>query len=176
MKSPTIHFMVAVVLGIAMSVIYALSYDAVSHKSRDVVTIESNITSVNQDVSRAASARAALAEVSSDESQIRGYFVPQMDVVTFINAIEELGLAEKAPIKVLSVSTGGTSSAPTLLMAMTITGTFDAVMRTVGAIEYAPYASSVSTFSVGKDTSNSWHANLTLTIGSIAQATTTSST
>ena len=173
MKYPAIHFMLALVAGVAMIALYSFLYLTVSHKSSAVAHIDSQITTAKENVSRMASARTALVEVSSTESQIQSYFVPESGVVTFINTIESLGLAEKAPVKVLSVSTGGSPAAPTLLIAMTITGTFEAVMRAVGVIEYAPYTISVSTLSVGKDGPNSWHANLTITVGSVSVATTT---
>lgn len=175
MKSPITHFILTLVVGLGVVAGYCSLYATVSYKSSVVANVESQIIAANNTVSRTASARVALAEVSSDESQIRSYFVPQTDVVTFINSIEALGLANESLVKVLSVSTSGNSSSPTLIISMAVTGAFDAVMRTVGAIEYAPYAISVSTLSVGQDQSNSWHANLTIIIGSIAQATTTSS-
>ena len=70
-------------------------------------------------------------------------------------------------MKVLSVSAGGTNARPTLTLAVTVTGAFDAVMRTAGSVEYAPYDISISKFSVMKSDKKNWLANLELVVGSV---------
>ncbi|MHB8860591.1 MAG: hypothetical protein ACYC48_02550 [Minisyncoccota bacterium] len=169
MKSPAIHFILALIIGLMTIVGYSAWYASVSQKSSDVANLQDQITAAKGNVGRIASARVALAEIAGDEKNIQNYFVSEADVVAFITYLEERGQAEKATVSVLSVSTGGTHVLPTLLVALTVKGTFDAVMRTVGIIEYAPYALSISSLSVVEDTKNTWHADMNLTVGSVSQ-------
>lgn len=174
MKSPLTHFVIALVVGGAALIGYGVWYTTVSAKSTEVAQVQSQITTATESVGRIAAARAALTEIAGDEAKIQGYFVSETGVVAFINTLESLGLSQKAAVTVLSVSAGSSYAHPTLLLSLSIKGTFDAVMRTVGAIEYAPYAISVSTLSVGQDAKSSWHADLGLIVGSVPSAAATS--
>ncbi len=166
MKSPRTHFLIACVVAVAALTGYVVWYATVSAKSAEVADIQSQIDAATENASRLAAARAALVEVAGDEAKVRAYFVSEADIVAFINDLESLGLSQKAAVSVLSVSAGGSSSRPTLQLALSVKGTFDAVMRTVGAIEYAPYDLSISALSVGQDAKTSWHADLGLIVGS----------
>ncbi len=174
MRSPFTHFIIALAVGAAAFIGYGVWYATVSAKSTEVAQAQAQITTATESVSRIMAARAALSEIAGDEAKIRGYFVSEAGVVAFINSLESLGLSQKAPVTILSVSAGSSYAHPTLLLSLSIKGTFDAVMRTVGAIEYAPYAVSVSTLSVGQDAKNSWHADLGLIVGSVPPAAATS--
>ena len=66
-------------------------------------------------------------------------------MVGFINGLEAQGQALGTTVSVLSVS-AGTGKQPTFMLSLTIEGTFDTVMRTVGVIEYAPYDISLYSF------------------------------
>lgn len=79
-------------------------------------------------------------------------------------------------MSVLSVSTSGTVAQPTLAFTLTVKGTFDAVMRTVGSIEYAPYDLSITALTIAQDDKNSWHADLKLSVGSVSAARAATST
>jgi len=173
MKSPSAHFLAALVIGLLVAGCYGVWYSAVSHKSQQVADLQSQIDDANKNVNRIASARAALAEIANDEANVQSYFVPETGVVTFINTLEALGPVERSTVSVLSVSTAGTPTQPLLLLSLSITGTFDAVMRTIGAVEYAPYDLSISKLSVTQNDKGSWQANISLTVGSAPTATTT---
>ena len=153
---------------------YAFWYLTVSGKSKEVAGLQHQITTANETMNRIASARAALTEIAGDEMKVRSYFVPETSIVAFINDLEARGSAQGTTIDVASVSTGGTPSRPALLLSITIKGTFDAVMRTVGSIEYAPYDISIATISIGQEVENAWRASLTLKVGSVSTKTATS--
>jgi hypothetical protein len=176
MKSPLIHFLSALAVLVLAFGGYGIWYSIVSHKSQHVADVQTKIDEATKNVARIASARAALAEIASDEAKVRGYFVPEAGVVGFITTLENLGRSEKTSVNVLSVSTSGTAAQPVLLLTLSIKGTFDGVMRTVGAIEYAPYALFISKLTVAKDDANAWHADLSLTVGSAPSATSTAQT
>ena len=171
MKSPLIHFLLALAVFAAVLFGYGVWYAVVSNKSSEVSDLQSQIITASENMGRIASTRAAFAEIAGDEAKVQNYFVSESGVVAFINSLEALGAAQKATVNVLSVSTGGSSSRPALLLSITIRGTFDAVMRTLGVIEYAPYSLSISTLSIGKDSQKNWQADVNLIVGSIAGST-----
>ncbi|MCX6790552.1 MAG: hypothetical protein NTV60_03465 [Candidatus Kaiserbacteria bacterium] len=176
MKSPVTHFFLALFVLIGVISCYGVWYRAISQKSNKVANLENQIIAASENVGRIALARAALSEIEGDEAHMQNYFVSESSAVSFINELETLGLSQKATVTVLSVAKGGLPSRPTLVLALSIKGTFDAVMRTVGAIEYVPYSISISTLSVGQDMKDSWHANLNLIADSAFVASTTVST
>ncbi len=167
MRSSLTHFLIAILVAVVALAVYGAGYIAVSNKSVEVASLQGQITAASAAMSRTAAARAALAEIAGDEANVRSYFVSENNVVAFINDLEARGLAQKATVSVLSVATGGTPTRPTLTLALTVKGSFDAVMRTIGVIEYAPYDAEVSALSVGQDPKNGWQATLTLVVGSV---------
>jgi hypothetical protein len=171
--SSLIHLVIALVLGFVAAALYAFWYSTVSEQSQYVATLQSHIDEATSNVNRIAAARAALAEIASDEATVQAYFVPETGVVSFISALEELGASHKATVSVLSVSTAGTTAEPLLTLTLSISGTFDAVMRTVGAIEYAPYDLSITRLSVSEGEKGNWQASLALSVGSAPSATST---
>jgi hypothetical protein len=176
MKSPVFHLIVAFVVAIAAIVGYGFWYNAVSAKSSDVASLQSQISSQAEAVNNIVSTREALTEIAGDEASMQNYFVPGSSMVTFIDGLEAQGRTQGTTVSVLSVSTGSTSVQPTFTLALTIKGTFDAVMRTVGAIEYSPYDLSISEFSMRQEGKNVWHADLNLLVGSSVIATSTPNT
>ncbi|HVB20265.1 MAG TPA: hypothetical protein VNF51_03250 [Candidatus Paceibacterota bacterium] len=170
MKSPFFHLVLACVICVGALIGYGIWYTIIESESATVDSLKNQITTNTENTSRIASARVSLAEIAGDEASIQNYFVSESGVVAFINALEALGQAQGAAVSILSVSTSGTVAHPSLTFALAVRGTFDACMRTVGAIEYAPYDLSISTLSLGQDGKNSWHADLTLLVGSVPAA------
>jgi len=171
MKSLFFHFIVALAVGIAVFSGYGVWYAVVASKSASVADLQNQIDAKTETASHIVSARAAITEIADDEAIVRNYFIPETSVVAFINGLEAQGRAQGAAVSVLSVSTNASGAQPMLILSLSIKGTFDAVMRTVGVIEYAPYDLSISTLSLGQDAKNSWHADLGLVVGSISSTT-----
>jgi hypothetical protein len=173
MKSPLIHLILALLVCIAALIGYGVWYATIVDMSTSVATLQNQIDTKIEAVSRVTTTQAALAGIAGDEAVVQSYFVPETGVVAFIDDLEARGHSQGTTVSVLSVSTGGVPAQPTLVFSLSVKGTFDAVMRTVGAIEYAPYAISISALSVGQDDKNSWYANLKLLVGSSATSTAT---
>lgn len=167
MKSSLIHLLPALAISFAVGAGYVVWYGIVSDKSREVAGLQNQIIAASETISRIASARAALTEIAGDEAKVQSYFVSETGVVSFINELEARGFARESTIDVTSVSTGGSPSRPMLILTLSIQGTFDSVMRTVGSIEYSPYDISVSSFSIGQDLKDTWRATLGLKVGSV---------
>jgi hypothetical protein len=171
MRSSATHLIAVMLAWVVALGGYSVWYGVISKKSNEVVDLENKIIQTSDAMGRIASTRVALTEISRDEAQVQGYFVPETGASALIEDLEARGAAQRANVSVLSAAIGGTPAQPTLTLPITVTGTFDAVMRTVGAIEYAPYAISVSGVSVQKNANSAWQASLTLTIWSTPRVT-----
>ena len=172
MKSSLIQLIFAFVVCAAAFAGYGIWYGAVSNKSAAVTALQSQIDTKTRVANRMATTRSALAEIVGDEAVVQNYFISETGVVAFINGLEALGRANGATaVSVLSVSTDGAPARQTFKFTLSIKGKFDAVMRTVGAIEYAPYAISISSLSIGKNAKNDWHADIAFIVGSSATST-----
>ena len=174
MKSHFFHLIATLVICVVVLFGYGLWYSAISAKSAAVANLQSQIEEKIETMSRVASAHLALAEISGAQSSLRNYFVPETGVVSFIDGLEAHGEALGTTVRILSVSKGSNLGQPSLIFSISIKGTFDAVVRTVGAIEYAPYNLSISQFSLARDGKNIWQADFNLIVGSIGAAISTS--
>lgn len=173
MRSSFIHLALAFFTCVLALIGYWIWYGAIADKSADVAALQSRIDARTATINRLATTRAALAELSGDEMTVRSYFVPETGVVAFIDGLEVRGRTLGTSVKVESVSTGGTTAKPTLEFVLSVTGTFDNVMRTVGSIEFAPYAITVSRLAIEQVAKNTWRADLKLLIGSRAPSAST---
>ncbi len=174
MKSSLIHLAVMTTLLVAVLLGYGYWYSVVSAKSAEVVQLQSQIDSKNATASYIASVRSALAEISNDEAVVQSYFVSESDVVTFINDLQSRGSTKESVVSVSSVSSvpvSKTSAHPALKLSLKVQGTFDAVLRTIGSIEYAPYDISITSLSVNKKDKKQWTANVNILVGSVAAST-----
>lgn len=166
MRSPLVHLLIAIAVMLGTIVAYGTWYSVVSNESAVVASIQDQITTASENMKRIAAARAALAEIAGDEAKVRSYFVSEDSVVSFIDSLQSTGKNLKADVAVQSVAKGGTPAQPTLAFVLSVSGTFDAVMRTIGAIEYAPYDVIVTSLSVSEDDKHVWHSTVNLTVGS----------
>ncbi|MBI2025451.1 hypothetical protein HYT04_01530 [Candidatus Kaiserbacteria bacterium] len=174
MKSSLTRLLIWISVCAASLAVYGFWYSAIAGRSAAVADLQSQIDNRMEAAGRVAAARTALAEIAGDESAVQNYFVPETGVVPFIDNLEARALARGTAMKVLSVSVGNSAKKPTLVLSFSIRGTFDAVMRTVGAIEYAPYDISVSRLSLVKEEKSSWNATLELIVGSVPASVATS--
>ena len=176
MKSHLFHFSITLLVTIITLIGYGFWYSTVSAESASVADLQKQISEQTQTAGRMVSARSALAEIANKEAAIQSYFVPQTGVVAFINDLEAQGKESGSVVKVLSVSTDSRGAQSFFIISLTLKGSFDSVLRTVGSIEYAPYDISIYDFSLVQDDKNNWHADLKITVGSLVSATSTTST
>ncbi len=167
MRPPLSHLSVSIFLCVAASIGYGVWYSVLSAKSEEVANLENDIRAKTETANRIAATRTVLASVANEEEIVRGYFVPETGVVAFIDALEAQGKKQGAVVRVLSVENEEVKKQPSLALSLTVKGTFEAVMRTVGAVEHVPYDLSVSRLTVTQDGKNMWQANLTLLVGSL---------
>jgi len=163
-----LHFVAAFSVLVAVGVGYVLWYGTVSAQSVRVADLQAQITAKKSSLVRAASIRAALGSLSNEEAATRQYFVSENTLVSFISSLQRQGQQLGGLVTVKSVSADTHGARPTLTLALTVDGTFDSVLRTVGAIEYAPYDIQVTGLSLQNQGKNAWEAALSITVGSVA--------
>ncbi len=172
MKNHLFHLAIALVFLVVALGVYGLSYAMLRTESATVAGLKSQIDAKATIASHVASARAMLAVTASDEATIHSYFVPENGIAAFIDGLEAIGKARGASVDVLSVSAGTGGEQNAFFLELTVTGSFDAVMRTVGSIEYAPYDITVTQLSLSRQSSGGWLANMNLSAGSIVATST----
>jgi hypothetical protein len=172
MKSPFFHLMIWLLICAGALAAYGFWYSVITEKNGEVASLRDQIAAKTQSSVRATVARNTLADIQGEEKLMRRYFVAETEIVSLIDDLQSRAHAQSATMKVLSVSTKGTEKQGDLALVLSanIDGAFDALMRTVGAIEYAPYDVSISKFAMHKDAKLPWHADLELVVGSVVDA------
>lgn len=164
-----IHLLVAALLLVGVLGAYAFWYASVGRLSVEAALLSEAIRTKSQDSARVAAARVALESLSEDEEAMRAYLVREQDIVPFLGALEDTGASLGATVEVVSVAADTKEERERLVLSLKILGSFDAVQRTLGAIEYGPYDSAVQ--SVTFDTvpkeagSAGWTAVASFTLG-----------
>ena len=182
MKKQLILLVISAIVLLATLGAYVFWYSIVIAKSTEANTLASQIATQSNASAQAAQAKTVIAQLATQESTIDQYFVSTSQVVPFLEQLQSIGKFLGAKVQVVSVAAVPGTPYGHLDLALSITGPFDAVSRTVGAIEYGPYDSSISTFSLNtsvapgdiSSSSPQWTANATFSIG--AQTGTASST
>jgi len=174
-----IPFVISVTLLTLALTGYASFRDVVANKSVAVDSLSGEIQQRSDATSRIVAARSALGELAGNETAVQNHFVSQAGVVHFINDLQGRGSALGTTVDIASVAATSDKQRPMLRLAINIRGTFDAVLRTLGSIEYAPYDLSITRLSLNLDVKGAWVASADLSVGSTpvgaAVATTTSS-
>ncbi len=164
------HLIFATTLFIVALICYAFWYGALGALSFEVAALSSEVTAKNQSAAQALVAEDELAKLSAEENIIHGYFVSTADIVSFLEGLQTLGSFAGAKVSVVSVS-ANPSPRPHLDLALKVSGSFDAVMRAVGAIEYSAHDIQVTTLTLDTVTSldpkipSGWAAALVLQVG-----------
>ncbi|MDB5237093.1 MAG: hypothetical protein JWL88_195 [Parcubacteria group bacterium] len=140
MNKPFSHLILALVL-LALSVAaYGVWFVAVDSENAKARSLAGDIQTKSQDATRIAEAKAALAALSTDEASVSAHFVSPNDIVPFLGGVESAGAALGSKVQVVSVGAAPVVSGEGhLALSVQITGSFDSVLRTLGALEYAPY-------------------------------------
>jgi hypothetical protein len=161
------------VLAVACSA-YGAWYARVGKESAIAVELAKQIQEAKQNSTRAEEARRELERATADEAAIQGYFVSTADVVSFLESLQGIGSRLGTKVTVVSVSSVPSKPHAQLQLSLTIAGSFDAVGRTLGAIEYQPYDTVIQNLTldtpVGEATAGKkaqWTAAVTMLVGTI---------
>ena len=164
------HVVLALLLLAGAFTAYGFSYHIVDKKSADAAAAEASIKAKAEEATRAQEAQNQLAGLEDDEAQISQYFVATRDVVPFLTNIESIGRTFGTKVNVVSVSAAQGKPHGHLILSVSITGSFDNVLRTVGALEYAPYDIALQSLSLdttggAAGAAHEWSAAATFTVG-----------
>lgn len=144
---------------------YVFSLHFLTTEHANIVSLESQIRQKASAVAQVALTRAAAKQIVEDEAEIRNHFVSTEDIVSYIENLQSTGKSLGATIAVVSITPDPSPTARTMRLTLTLTGTFDAVVRAIGALEYAPYDIATTALTLGSSDKNSWHANMEVEIG-----------
>lgn len=170
MRRTLIELVVAFLVLASVLGAYAFWYVAVGKARDEAAALSKQIQTKTLESARVTEAKDALALLAADEASMREYFVSTQDIVPFLGMLERKGTALGSSLEVVSVSSDTVAGRERILLSLKITGSFDAVLRTLGAIEYGPYDSAVSnvTFdtAVGEPgVASAWTAVGTFSVG-----------
>ncbi len=158
-KGPALSLIVSVLIALSAIGGYVFWYDLMQGLRTETAQLETDILAKEGERIRAASARTAEDDLLAQENFIASHLVKTDDIVLFLETIEGTGKAFGATVQVASVSGEGKASNGKISLSLSITGTFDAVMRTLGAIENGPYANMVSDLTLDTpDKGETWSA------------------
>ncbi len=165
-----IELVIAFFILAAVLAAYGSWYVMVGKASAESASLAKEIETKTLDSARVASAKAALESLIAGEESMRSYLVQEADVVPFLGRLEDAGTTLGASVEVVSVNAEPVEARENLRLSLKITGSFDAVLRTLGALEYGPYDTRVvnvtfDTVAGGEDPSGAWTATATLLIG-----------
>ncbi len=149
---------------------YVFWYASVGALSENAAALQGEIQTKSQESARVAAAKVALESLKEDEAAMQAYLVREEDIVPFLGALESTGTALGSTLEVVSVASDSTEARSRILLSLKISGSFDAVLRTLGAIEYGPYDSAVEnitfdTVLTEEGAGAPWTAVATFTLG-----------
>ncbi len=167
MKSSLASLAGASLIFLAVVGAYGVWYARVAEKSVQMAELQKSILVKNETISRIAIARATLQKNQDPAHNLTTYLVAQKDVVAFISFLESTAKKTGTILEVMTVAPAeDTKNSPALALTLSIDGHFTALMQTLGAIEYAPYAISFSSLTLMKREKDLWHAEVRALVGS----------
>lgn len=180
MSRSLISLAIALVLLVAAGGMYAFAYLRLESDTVKAAKLEQQVESKSAALEQLARTHSALSGLPAQETTIEQYFVGKQEIVPFLESLQSTGRPLGATVDVLSVGDATPGSHPRLSLSLTITGSFDAVMRTLGAIENGPYDGELTNVTVDSSTSNDtkvpgrlWTASAILSVGTKQGTTTT---
>jgi hypothetical protein len=167
-RKAVVRLTVAVSTLVLVGAVYGWWYARVVGYADKAAALTSEMAQVRLDADRAREARTQLASIAGDEATIRGHFVAASDIVGFLETLEKTGSSLGSQVEVVSVGEEN-GARPTLALSLRISGGFDAVVRTLGAIEYAPYDVELTRMALnaggGGEAGTQWVAEVQLQVG-----------
>ena len=167
-----IRFSIALVLLVAVAGGWWWGSARVAAVRANVETLSATVQEKQILLARIIATRAELSSLTSDKIAIGAYFVSESDIVQFLNVLNATGRAVGSTVSILSVVAHKKIQHPMLGVSVKVTGSFDTVMRTIGAIENISYYVTMNSLSLSTSQNQAgdthkvpWTASLTLSVG-----------
>lgn len=168
MKRTLIFFGFSLTFFVGAVAAYVVWYGIVGAASIRVIELKSHIEAKDEETVQLSTARRTLALLEAQGLVLADYFVSEEDVVTFLERIEGTGQSVGTRIDVISVSQD-TADKTRIMVSVQVDGTFDAVVRTLGALEYSAHDIQTTSLSVRKidngELGTTWNAAVTFSVG-----------
>ncbi len=165
-KGPALTLILSILVALGALGGYLFWYYLMQGLRAESAQLEADILAKEGERGRAASARTSEDDLLAQENFIASHLVKTADIVLFLERIEGTGKAFGATVQVASLSGEGKTSNGKISLSLSITGTFDAVMRTLGSIENGPYANMVSDLTLDTpDKGQTWSATGVFVVG-----------
>lgn len=165
MKPHLVQLGVAIAVALAALAGYTLWYGAVKQLDADAASVATEIAAKDAARARTVSARSAEAGLAEQEAFVAGHLVAPADIVPFLERLEKAGKEFGASVHIASVSDQAAASDGRLSLSLSVTGSFDAVMRTLGAIEQGTYAIAINDLSLNTSDQATWSATGLFVVG-----------
>lgn len=174
-----IPIVIATLVLIGVVSLYSFGYYTLTNQRVKAETLATQVAQKNYQLDRNVAAHAVISTLSEDEIAINQYSVGKEDVVPFLETLQATGKSVGTSIQVLSVSNQNVAGHSRIALSLSITGSFDSIMRTLGEIEYGPYDgvitnASLTTDNVGTSTARTWTATTLLSVGTLSTTTASS--
>lgn len=161
-RSAFTQFGLALLFALLAGLLYGWWYVQVTTEIAQSEALAAEAQMLGEEFSRSALARTELAALAVDEAFVAGRFLPVPEIVEFLEELETTGRSFGAQVSVVSVADATTKGR--LSVALSIAGSFDAVMRTIGAVEYGRYASVVRNLTLDTAGEGEWSASMTMEV------------
>ncbi|MCI0597642.1 hypothetical protein L0Y34_01025 [Candidatus Parcubacteria bacterium] len=163
MKSPAfIHCILSLMLALICVGAYLAWFFEINRAASRVTALEVDIAQKHDEQTQLIRGQDVFAALEADETSLASHFVPTNNIVAFLEDVESTGDAFGAAVSVLSVTE--TNTKEQLSLALSFSGTFSAVMKTLGALEYGRYGSATDSLTLDTTGDGSWTAALTLLV------------
>ncbi len=133
-----INFSIVLILTLVVVGVYVAWYITLQKQGREVATLLSDIARIEQENVSFEETKGLAEALAEDETALAEYFVAPDDIVQFLETLEGTGDTLGSSVEVVSVTGSAGGDATRATLSLSITGSFSAVMRTLGAFEYGP--------------------------------------
>ncbi|HYD92994.1 MAG TPA: hypothetical protein VEB18_00860 [Candidatus Paceibacterota bacterium] len=165
MKNPALsHTVIAVLLAVVSIGAYWFWLARVEATAEDARSLAAQIEEKSGARALSATARLAAEELAEGEAFVATHAVSEEDVVAFLETLEVMGRTHGASVDIASVSDVENGR---ITIALSIEGSFEAVMRTIGALEHGPYAGATGALSLDARGDSSWRATYRMSVAAL---------
>lgn len=171
MTKSLMHLIAAAGFLLLTLIAYGAWFTIVGRTSAEASALRTEIANRGEAGTRAAMARKTLDDLALQEASLYGHLVAPSDIVSFLETVEGTGRRLGTSIEVVSVGPAQNKQNQ-IALALSISGPFDAVMRTLGALEYQKYATTLTNLTLESQGASAgiWEAAVTFTVAATPQS------
>jgi len=148
--------------------VYAGGYYLLTTLNAKATTLAQQEASKEASLERTTRAHTALTTLAGSDTSLDQYVLTKNDIVPFLEVLQSTGQPFGTSVDVLSVTDTKDKTHQRIQLSLSLHGSFDGVMRTLGTIEYSPYDGVLSNVSLNTETTASstrWTADAVYSVG-----------